>query len=341
MANKQYYTENPPSVRIIRAYVGWIRTHSISSLLLLSVTILMAWLLSGIYTVRVEETAALLRFGHLIDDTIAPGLHLRLPWGIDTVTKLMTSEIHRLEIRGEANKEISLLTGDENLIDITPVVQYKSGRLSEFLFNSESPTLLLELSVRAALLEVVSAMKVDDVLTTGKTEIQNHVRKSAQAILDSYQAGVTIIAINLQSVNPPNEASAAFRKVNDSKAEASRALNSAESARDKSINLARGEASRTEQEANAAASSRIDRASGAANRFLSILAQEKITPKLTETELFINTISQVLSKAKLVILTPGQKSRVDVNLIEKTPEVEASPAAPELKMPQKTNLSIE
>jgi membrane protease subunit HflK len=311
---------DPPSVRIIRAAAAYVRSHTAACALAAGVAAAALWLAGGVYAVGVQESAVLLRFGRLVDDNIVSGLHLRLPSGVDAVTKVRTGEVRRIEIAGDVNKEIALMTGDENLIDAVAVVQYKITRLADYLYGAEKPEDLLKLSVRAAMVDSVARMHVDDVLTTGKAQIQNDVRKAAQEMLNGYRAGVTLMAVNLQSVTPPKGAAEAFLKVSDAKAEAARAINTAQSNREKSINLARGEAGKRLQEASATASARTQQAEGAAERFESVLAEKKITPKLTVTALYMDTIAKVLARAKLVLLAPGQKPRVDVNLIEKKTE---------------------
>jgi modulator of FtsH protease HflK len=311
---------DPPSVRAVQAAVGWVRANAAASALVVAGVFVLACLIAAVYAVRVEESAAKQRFGRLTDDNIASGLHFRLPWGIESITKVRTGEVRRIEISGDFLKELSLLTGDENLIDTATVVQYKITRLGDYLFQIETPEELIKQSVRSALVDAVASMRVDDVLTSGKARIQNEVRRYAQEMLSHYKAGITLVAVNLQSVNPPEDAAAAFRKVNDAKADAARLISNAESEREKSLNLADGEASKTIHEAGATAEKRVLHASGAAERFNQILAQKKETPDLTKTDLYMDTVIKVLKRAKVLVLAPGRKPNIDINLMDRKQE---------------------
>ncbi|MCZ7584290.1 MAG: protease modulator HflK [Deltaproteobacteria bacterium] len=193
------------------------RANKGRALLALAALVVAASVAAGVFAVSVEESAARQRFGRLVDDAVGSGLHVRLPWGIEKVTKVKTGEVLRAEIG--ADEPFSLLTGDENLIDLSVVIQYKITGLGSYLFACEKPELVVDQAVRAALVGAVARMNVDDVLTSGKAGIQTDARAEAQASLNGYGAGITLVALNLQSVNPPAEAAAAFRNVNDAKAE--------------------------------------------------------------------------------------------------------------------------
>jgi membrane protease subunit HflK len=160
-------------------------------------------------------------------------------------------------------------------------------------------------------------MQVDEVLTSGKALVQNTARSEAQGMLDRYNAGVSLLAVSLQSVNPPGEAVSAFHAVSDAKAQAAQAINEAEGNREQMLSNARGMASKAVQEASAQADARVQRARGATERFAQVLARAKRTPEQTRTELYLSTIREVLPRARIVLLAPGAPPGIDLNFIEK------------------------
>ena len=278
--------------------------------------------------VETEESAAITRFGKLIDDRVGQGLQLWLPRGIDTVNKVKTGSVFRLQVRGDLVQMfpgsetglqplLELVTGDENIIETDVVVQYQVTKPGDFLFSVEDPTNLVVQAVRAALVRTVATMQVDEVLTSGKALVQNTARTKAQAILDRYEAGVSLLAVNLQSANPPGEAVSAFHAVSDAKAQAAQAINEAEGNREQMLSNARGMASKTVQEAMAQADARVQQARGATERFAKVLARARRTPEQTRTELYLNTMREVLPRARIVLLAPGKSPNIDLNFMEK------------------------
>ena len=302
----------PPSVRWIRRLRHGAERRGRLLILGTLVAGLVVLLSRGFYTVDNGETAAVLRFGALQDDSVGPGLRFRLP--METVLKARTGEVSRLEIRGDFEEELTLLTGDENFIEARLVVQYRIRELSDFLFTTEGPEELLVQVVRATLVEFFAATTVDEVLTSAKASLQTKVREESQARLDLYGSGVTLVSVNLQAVNPPREASTAFRAVNDSRAEAAKARNRAEGQRDRNLRLARGESEKTLTGAQAAADTRLQGARGAADRFRALLEQDRRASALTRTELYHDTIRQVLPQTRLVVLPPGD-TPLDIHLL--------------------------
>jgi len=308
----------PASVAVIRAAAARVRQHPGGALLAVVAAVGLVSLTSGIFMVGNGESAAVRRCGRLTSDAIQPGLGLRIPWGVDQVTRVRTGEVLRAEVSGDQTKQLQLVTGDENFIEMMVVVQYTVSNLGAYLFRTDDPQLLVAQAVRGALVQTVGAMPVDDVLTSGKAQIQQDVRRQAQTWLDRYGVGLTLLGVNLQWAKPPLEAAAAFRDVNDAKADAAKAVNQAQSERERALSLARGDASRLVQEADGRAAGRVQQARGATERFARLLAQHRLAPEQTATDLYHSTIQKVLPRAKLVLLAPHQAPRIDLNLIERS-----------------------
>jgi membrane protease subunit HflK len=305
----------PLSVRLIHAARDWCAGHLMIVIAAVVGVVLAAWLVTGIYTVPNGSSAAVQRFGRLVDDAVPPGLHFSLPGGIDRVTRIQTGDVFRAEIGGDHTRYLSLLTGDENLIEATLVVQFRISDLGDSLFAVQDPTELLRQAVLAALVEVAAKMSVEEVLTTGKAAVQNNVRSDAQALLDRYGSGITLVAVNLQSVDPPLEAAQAFREVSDARAQAAQSVNNAEGRRGRLRRIARGDASKITQEARAAAETRIQQARGAAGRFSELLEHSRVAPGQTRDELYFRIMKDVLPRARILVVPPGEGARIDLQLI--------------------------
>lgn len=307
-------SELPPSVRAIHRLRDSLARHQTTVLLATAVAFGLATLASGFYTVESDETAAVLRFGALVDDSAQPGLRFRWP-GVDRVVKARTGEVSRLEIRGDDGLTLSMVTGDENLIEAELVVQYRIGSVEDFLFGTEDPAALVEQMVRSALVESFAVTAVDEVLTSAKAAIQNTVRSDAQQRLDACGSGITLVAVSLQAVNPPREAAGAFRAVSDARAEAAKSINRAKGERDRQLRLTRGQADRALTEARSFADARKSQAEGAAERFESLLVRARVSPRQTRNELYTSTLRTVLPPVQLIVLAPGERPRITLELL--------------------------
>jgi membrane protease subunit HflK len=304
----------PPSVRIIRAAAAAARRHRRGLAALLALGVVACWLAGGLYAVANGASAVVRRFGRLVERRVEPGLHQALPPGVDTVTPVKTGEVMRLQVAGDNGAPLSLVTGDENLIETTLVVQYRVSSPAAYLFGSEDPTARLTQAVRAAMVDEIARRTVEEVLTSGKASVQNEVRRKAQAMLQAYGAGLSLVAVTLQAVNPPVEAVAAFLEVSDARAQAARAVNEAQTRRDSSLNLAHGRAERLLAEARTWADQRLQKARGAASRFDQVLEQARRTPQQTRIDFYLAMVRKVLPKARIVVLAPGEAPRIDIYL---------------------------
>jgi len=306
----------PLSVRCIRAVVRHVaaRPFTIGAMLLSCGLVVSA--LPAVFVVDSGETGAVRRFGRLIDATVPPGLTVRLPWGIDRVTRVRTGEVQRQEVKEDVGRPIVLVSGDENFLELRLVAQYTISDPGAYLFHVDDPAGVISQAVRAALVGTVAGMPVDEVLTGGKAHIQHAVRRAAQATLDRCGVGVTLIGINLQAASPPPEAAQAFRDVSDARADAARTVNEAQSEGERSLSLARGRAQAVVEEARAGADARLRRARGATARFKALLARQRAAPIQASTEIYVDVARRVLPRARLVLLAPGPPPRIDLNLTE-------------------------
>jgi membrane protease subunit HflK len=281
--------------------------------------LLAVWLLSGLYTVDSQERGVVLRFGKLVSVT-RPGMHYALPWPVDRVLTPTVTDVRRLEVgfkflgqlwpsRSHARRS-DMLTGDENILKLMMVVQYKVREPERYLFGCEEPDWLVERAVESAMSWSIAFRTVDDVLTSAKNEIQVEAVQAAQELLDRYGAGIQLLGGNLQVVSPPEPVIAAFNDVTAAKKDAESAVETAHTYANYVVPGARGEASTLLSQARGQAEQRVQAARGEAQRFTALLAQYRRDPGLTRRRLYLETLERVMGKAQTVIVDGEGKVQV-------------------------------
>lgn len=266
------------------------------------------WLLSGIYIVNPDEQGVVLRFGKY-DRTVGPGPHYALPEPIEEVHKPQVTQVLRSEVGfrsvGQSAKfqqgqvktigeEASMLTGDENIVNVQFSVQYKIKDPVEYLFNIMAPTALVRTAAEAAMREVIGNSEIDSAITDGKLKIQNDATHLLQEILDRYGAGIQVIAVQLQDVHPPKEVIDAFKDVASAREDKSRIINQAEAYRNELLPKARGQAAALKNEAEAYSVTRIRTAEGEAARFDALRKEYDKAPAVTRQRLYYEAMEDIL-----------------------------------------------
>ena len=273
--------------------------------------VVLVWLLSGIYTVDSQQRGLVLRFGRLVAVT-GPGMHYALPRPIGRVLIPTVTDVRRLEVgfrflgelwpsRADARRS-DMLTGDENILKLMMVVQYKVREPERYIFGCEEPDWLVERAVESAMSGSLASRAVDDVLTSAKNEIQIEAILAAQALLDRYDAGIALLGGNLQVVSPPEPVIAAFNDVTAAKKDAESAVEAAHTYANTVVPGARGEASTQLSLANGKAEQRIQEARGEADRFTALLAEYRRDPELTRQRLYLETLERVLGQARSLVV---------------------------------------
>jgi membrane protease subunit HflK len=314
----EYYVE---ALRQRAATLGKQPIGAVVAALLLLV---LAW--STWFTVQPEETGVVQRFG-AVDRTVGPGLHFKLPTGIESVRRVPTARVlkeefgfataatvvgERTEYVGDkqAFKEVSLmLTGDLNVIDVQWIVQYRIEDPVRYLFQvRESRQTIRDVS-EAVMRRVVGNRLGSDVLTVGRVAVSTEVKVEMQKILSAYETGVRLVTVELQDVTPPDTVKPAFNEVNEARQDLERTINQAQERANREIPKARGEATRTVTEAEGYAVERVNRANGEATRFTAILAQYQDAPQVTRRRLYLESMADILPQAKaLYIVDSDQKT---------------------------------
>ena len=274
---------------------------------------------TSFYSVGADEVGVIRRFGKHVRTT-EPGLHGKLPFGVEKATKVKVKYIFKDEfgfrtlrpgiktVRGPNRPEESLmLSGDLNALVVEWIIQYKLTDPVKVLFNVRDPGLTVRAISEAVMRQVVGDHSVTEVLTTRKVEVNVEVQEKLQEILDSYDIGVQIVTVKLQDVNPPDPVKPAFNEVNQAKQEKERIINEAYEAYNKEIPRAKGEAERTITEAEGYALDRVNRAKGDAHRFVATWEEYKDAKEVTRRRLYLEALVEVLARAgKKYILDPDQ-----------------------------------
>jgi len=280
---------------------------------------LLVWLATGFYTVDSNERGVTTRFGRLRAHA-GPGIHYALPWPMDRVFTPTTTEVKRIEVGFRSGGELwteprrsDMLTGDQNILKIMMVVQYKIKDADRYLFDTSEPDILIERAVESTMASYIASVPVDDVLTTAKAEIEIQAVKKAQRILDGYGAGVTLLTGNLQVVSPPVPVIEAFNDVARAKKDSERAVEDARLYANEVVPQARGEAQTITNKALGDYEMRVNKARGEAQRFNGLLREYERNPQITKTRLYLETMERILSATKVVVIDDSSK----VTIIEK------------------------
>lgn len=279
---------------------------------------LLLWLATGIYMVAADEEAVVLRFGQHTA-TKGPGLNWHLPYPIETVEKLPVTRVQRLGIgfrdfgEGRVRKvpqESLMLTRDENIVDISFIVQYKIKSVEGYLFNIASPEKTVRDASESAIREVIGRTMIDDVLTTRKSEVEVETQVLIQAILDEYKAGVTVTTVKLQDVQPPERVIKEFKDVASAREDKERAKNEAQAYANQIVPNARGESKKMVLDAEGYQKDVVERAVGEADRFNALLKAYKQAPEVTRKRLYIDTMQKVMAKADKVIVDGSVANKI-------------------------------
>ena len=274
------------------------------------------WGLTGVYVVGPDEQGVVTRFGRYVQTT-PPGPHIHLPYPIEQVTKPKVTQVQRIEVgyrsRGRTTVDIAseslMLTGDENIIDIDLSVQYrvKENGAADFLFRvrnpKEDPYLVVRQAAETSIRQVIGSIEsIDHALTAGKERIQADTSTTMQSILDGYNSGIRIIAVQLQQVAPPQEVITAFKDVVSAREDRERSKNEALGYQSDILPKAKGEAERQVQHADGYRAAKVSRALGDTNRFTSLYTEYNRAQDVTKTRLYLETMQEVLSGTNNVIL---------------------------------------
>lgn len=263
---------------------------------LLAILAVFFWLASGFYTVNTKEEGIVLRFGEYIR-TASSGLNYHLPSPIEQVIKLRVTDRYKEEVgyrtekssrrfKGDSRNtdsrggEILMLTGDENIVDISFEVQWQIADSRKFLFNIKDPIKTVRDAAESSMREVIGTTPINETLSDGRTAVQLQVKQSLQAILDSYDAGIRIETINMKGV-PPGSVDEAFKDVQAAKINKEETINKAIAYRNEVL----------------------PKAEGQANRFMQVYNEYKVAKEVTRKRMYLETMENIMHDMEKVILS--------------------------------------
>lgn len=261
---------------------------------LVAIIAFLAYVISGIYVVEPPEEAVVLRFGRYVG-TYGPGPHWIAPF-IETKEILNVQEVKTIKPGG------LMLTKDENIVSAEIAVQYRINNAKDFLFNLVDPAKSLKDVSESALRAVVGQSTLNEVLTSGRSEISAEIRRQIQQNLNNYQSGLEISDLAMQQTKAPEQVKPAFDDAIKAQQDEERLVNEAEAYARKIIPIAEGRAKRTFEEGRAYKERVILEAQGKTAKFAEILPEYKRAPLVTRERLYIDTLQDVYANTPKVFV---------------------------------------
>lgn len=304
-------------------------------------------LTTAIYTIPTDSAGVIQRFGKY-NRTTEPGIHLKLPFLIETATGVPVKKVQKeefgfrtlkagvdsrylgaeeidarrsntedlirlIEESGERTSrtgtrqltemakevlrgEYVMLTGDLNITDVEWIVQYKIKDARDYLFNVKRPKQTIRDASQAVMRQLVGNGSVDEAITIGRIEYESATKQSLQDLLDEYETGIHIVAVKLQSSNPPQRVRPAFNEVNKALQQKEQRINEAMKEYNEAIPKTRGEAKKLIETARGYAAERVNKAEGDIDKFKRIYTEYKKAPDITKQRMYLETMSKVLPK---------------------------------------------
>ncbi len=274
------------------------------------------------FQVEADSVGVVLRFGKHIETT-KPGLHFKLPFGIDRVLMVPVDRQLKMEFGFEtvssgvqsqfrrsqqSQAEAEMLTGDLNVGVVEWIVQYKIDSPEKFLFEFRDVDTTLRLMAEAAMRSVVGDHSIDELITSGRENIERNAMTQLRHLNEVYDTGIRIVQLKLQDANVPDPVKPALREVEEAKQEKERRINEAQADYQKVIPAARGLADEAVAKAKGYAIERTNEARGDAERFTALQKEYRKAPRVTRTRLYLESMNDVLPKLKSKILVDASSS---------------------------------
>ena len=290
------------------------------------IVVFIFWLSLGFYKVKTGENALVMYFGKFHSVTL-PGLNWRLPAPIGKVIKKDVEKINQYSFGQEnlqANKSrwdnvknirkskfydqtpdissTSMLTGDENIVDINFTVRWKIGDIKDFIFNVANPEFAVIKAAKSAMRQIIATKPISDALSDGKQAIEEEAREVLQNIMDFYKAGILIDAVQLGKVEPPAEVIESFRDVQAAKADKEKKINQAKAYSNNIIPVSRGESAKIINQAKAYQKEVISKAEGESERFNTIYREYRKAKHITRERIRIETMEKIYENMDKIII---------------------------------------
>jgi Cu+-exporting ATPase len=317
--------------------------------------------LNGFYVLRPDEAGVIERFGRKVIPYKEPGLHYKLPWPVERLTRIQARRVRVIEVgfrsgavlaaepaayewnvqhrsgRFQRKPEESLmLTGDQNMIELNATVHYRVAKADEFLFGHLEGEATVRTATESVIQGAVNSTSLDELITSGRRKLEQRIQGDLQGRLNRYGAGVEILHVKLLDVHPSLEVVDAFRDVSGAFEEKNRLINVAEGYRNEQVAVARGNGQARLLNAQGYTLGRKNRALGDASRFTQWEASFRLAQGLNETRLYLETMEEVLPGKKKLIVDANRGRRhllllddgVEIGPGTVAPLVSPSPAPP-------------
>ena len=254
------------------------------------------WVATGFYIIQPAERGVVTQFGRYTS-TELPGWHWRIPWPVQSYERVNIDQNRSIRLRQQ-----SMLTRDENIVEIDIAIQYNVKNPEKFLFEVRDPDGTLQEVAESSVREVIGNNEMDFIITEGRNTIALETKESMQRLLDEYGTGILVTAVNLESAQPPEAVQAAFSDAIKAREDEQRFINEAEAYSNEVIPQARGSARQLLEEAKAYRTRVVKSAEGETQRFLSLLNEYEKAPQVTRDRLYIDSIESVLSNTNKVVI---------------------------------------
>ena len=299
----------------------------IKNLVILAVAVILGLTLASTcwYTVDDKQQAVVTTFGKVTGISDA-GIHFKIPFGIQHVDKVDVNVYQKIEIGYRTDiydnasydvieTESKMITGDYNIVNVDFYVEYKISDPQKYLYNSYEPDFVLKNLVQSQVRNVIGSSTVDDILTTGKAEIQMRVKDLVIEILEVYDIGLTLTDIKIQDSEPPTEdVIEAFKSVESAKQGAQTVINQAKAYENEKLPLARAEADKLIQNAEYLKQARVNEATQQVAMFNAMYGEFELNPGITRIRMYYEMLQEALPGVKMYIDTSGDNSSTQLLL---------------------------
>lgn len=282
-------------------------------------------LITSVYTVEAESEGVILRFGKARAEKVKPGLHFKLPFGVDDVYVLPVkrqlkqeygfatesgTNTNQFSDRRGRDREKSMVTGDLNAAEVEWIVQYRIIDPEKYLFKVHDPEGTLRNISESVMRTIVGDRTVDDVITVGRQEIEEDAMTMLRDLVFKYELGIGIDQIQLKNVNPPLPVQASFNEVNQAEQEKARMINESQGQYNKEVYVAEGVKDQNIEAAEGYALKRVNEAEGDVARFKAVLKEFEKAPEITRTRLYLEAMSEVVPQMGQKIIIDEDASQV-------------------------------
>ena len=278
-----------------------------ATVLLAAGGVFLIWIFNGLFIIQEGQSGVVTTFGKY-SHTAGPGINWRMPWPIQAEQTVNVSGVRSVEIgrsiliKATNQKDTSMLTEDENIIDVRFAVQYRLKDPTDYLFNNRDPDATVVQAAETAVREIVARSKMDTVLYEGREKIAIDLAATIQKILDSYKTGIYVTSVTVQNVQPPEQVQASFDDAVKAGQDQERLKSEGQAYANDVIPRAKGTADRLIQEAEGYKARVTATAEGDAARFKQVYVEYAKAPVVTRDRMYIDSMREMYNNVTKVLV---------------------------------------